>query len=99
MLTHTTEACFQLRHRWHDPLTQKWITVDLTGPYTLTDAITEAQHILTLYAGDVDHAYVAVEDMRRPCPSLITGCYMNADICEMIGLYGTVAYHTLNAKG
>lgn len=98
MLTDTTEVRFQLRHRWFDPQRDKWITVDLTGPYTMTDAISESQHILMLYAGDVDHAYVAVEDMKRPVSSLLGDRYRAEDICMMVGLYGTAAYHTFTDK-
>lgn len=99
MLTATTNACFQLRTRWFDPARDKWITVDLLGPYTITDAISEAQHTLMLFAGDVDCAYVAIEDMRQPIPSLFDGTYSNADICTMVGLYGTSAYHNTSKKG
>lgn len=99
MLTATNDACFQLRTRWFDPSRDKWITVDLIGPYTLTDAISEAQHVLMLFAGDVDRAYVAIEDMRQPIPSLLTGAYSNADLCTMVGLYGTSAYHNTSKKG
>lgn len=99
MFTATNDACFQLRARWFDPSRDKWITVDLTGPYTITDAISEAQQILTLYSGDVDRAYVAIEDMRQPFPSLFTGAYSNDDLCTMVGLYGTSAYHAFSKKG
>lgn len=99
MLTATNDACFQLRTRWFDPARDKWITVDLTGPYRLTDACSEARHILNFYACDVDQVYVAVEDMRRPIKSLFNGVYSGSDICTMIGLYGTSAYHNINRKG
>lgn len=97
--TATNEACFQLRHRYFDVARDKWFTIDLTGPYTLDNALFEAQHVLTLHAGDIDKAYVAVEDMRKPIPSLFDGRYLNADLCEMIGLFGTEAYHNANKKG
>lgn len=88
----TSEACFQLRHRYFDVASNKWVTVDLLGPYTMDNALFEAQHILTLHAGDTDRAYVGVEDMRKPILSM-NGRASNSDLCDMVGMFATEAYH------
>lgn len=99
MNTITDDRHFQLRHRYFDVARDRWITIDIIGPYRLDDALIEAQYSLRLHAGDVDRAYVAVEDMRRPILSMFDGSYSNADLCEMIGLYGTEAYYNFCKKG
>lgn len=98
MTTTVDNRHFQIRHRYYDVACDRWVTADLLGPYTMANAIQKANQILMLYSSD-DKAYVAIEDMRKPTSSLFNDARLNDDICGMVSLLGTEAYHNFFTKG